>query len=136
MRIIILKRDQGERRVLELEFAPNSFILLSGHKNERQCEGTDGPFDQLNITPIISFLYRNEETGSAVEWEIECGPIQIYTRAAEREEGAEPHYAWPFILPRGMDWSQLAVNREGLPSAFFHGDYEHIFAVLKRWSDR
>lgn len=86
-----------------------------------------------NSTPAISFTY--ERNGVAADWDGELGPITIWKKSEKNgndgeHDPAQMHWLWPWATGRG-NWSQLAVNREGLPDAFVNGSYAYIFDVLK-----
>ena len=134
MRIISFKTDTGrEQKVLELEISANFFLLFSGRRKDPIPAHADGPNDQLAMSYITSFLYRNEETGIAVEWEPTTGPIQIFRRGGETDK---EHYAWPSIQQGSLDWSQAAVNRQSLPQAAIAVDVYYIKNILQSWSVR
>ena len=103
----------------------------------------DHPGEQSDVQPVVSFVYVDGDT--AAEWETKCGPIQIHKRArpqadtktVDRRDAKAGdiilHHIWPYAIFSPLAWSQLAVDREGLPRAFAEGRWEQIFQVLQRF---
>lgn len=83
---------------------------------------------------VISFFFDAGHQGA--EWEPKFGPIQLFTPCDSETEGALEHYFYDYIIPRPMAWSQMSVYIEGLKQAAVLGNYDHIFAVLRRWAER
>ena len=90
----------------------------------------------------VSFL-ADSGNGSAAEWEPRYGPIQIWTQCEEDWTGtcdlggtikSRSHWHFPFVQGYQMNWSQLAVDREGLKELLRDGNIDGIFNVLERWS--
>ena len=100
--------------------AEGCFLVLSCRKTEKNCN---------KVQPAVSFLYISGDV--AAEWEPTNGPIQIWYRGDDEE-----HYSFPRIRTPGLDLSQLAVEREGLPQMANSGNYEGVFCVLRTWADR
>ena len=101
---------------------PNAYIVISAVKSEKGN----------GVEKRMSFFYDNGMKGA--EWEPDYGPISIYNKCEKNDEGAMPHFFYEYYTGQG-NWSQLAVQREGLPDSFLAGDYPAIFAVLKSWSE-
>lgn len=101
----------------------NAYVVISGHK----AKTGNG------IKKCMSFFYDNGLVGA--EWEPDNGPITVIYKCRAEDEGSIPHWFYGFYTGQG-NWSQLAVEEEGLPSAFLDGDYKYIFAVLRCWSNR
>lgn len=78
----------------------------------------------------ISFLYDGGN-GIAAEWEPTYGPITTIYKCEGKDPDAIPHWFFDYCTGYG-NWSQCAVEDEGLPQAVINGDYEHVFSVLKR----
>lgn len=101
----------------------NAYVVISGHK----AETGNG------VKKCMSFFFDNGDVGA--EWEPDNGPITVIFKCKENDEGSQPHWFYDFYTGQG-NWSQLAVEEEGLPSAFLDGDYEYLFSVLREWSNR
>ena len=101
----------------------NAYVVISGHKSEKSGNGVSG---------CMSFFYDNGKIGA--EWEPDNGPIRVLYSCDKDHEEAMEHWFYDYCTGYG-NWSQLAVEEEGLPKAFLSGDYEHIFNVLRSWSD-
>ena len=119
------------KNILRAAYKPDEkrgcFILVSGHwRNE------DNPHDDLNLAAITSFVY--DAGDKATEWSpATCGPLHTFFRADATT--GKPHYIYPFIEDRPLEWSQMAVNNHDLPRAFVQGDYDYIFTILKNWTE-
>lgn len=98
----------------------NAYIVISSHKSEQTGNG---------VTQKISLLYATEDKGA--EWAPEHGPITVLTPCGADNTQAKKHWFYDYITGWG-DWSQLAVDREGLPEKFLAGDDAGIFEVLRR----
>lgn len=107
---------------------------------------------EYRSTPCITFTYQQD--GVAAEWDGDHGPIQLWFRYdgdptensdarqydgkwhidqdGGRTEIVFRHWLWPFATGLGH-WSQMAVEREGLPQAFVAGSYDEIFSTLQQW---
>lgn len=103
----------------------NAYLIISGVWRDK---------DREFVKPLMTFLYDGGRF--AAEWEPKYGPIQIWEKADELTEGTEEHYFYPFIKDVGLNWSQLAVNEEELPSKFVAGEYQGIFDSLRSWAER
>jgi len=121
--------NEYQKRVLKAEYKPGCFILLSFPK--RDLEETGG---ETRVKTTMSFLHDAGEY--ATEWEPEYGPIQVWHKCAEDAACAREHYYYDFTDSGPMNWSQLAVDENGLPAAAARGDFGYIFEVLKRWAKR
>lgn len=119
-----LQTETGKARFDRIECA---WLLISGHMRKDD----DYPTFKANI----SFLYDNEEIHVAAEWEPQHGPIQIWHRCEEDDEGAHEHYYYDYVNDGPLNWSQLAVDRAQLQSAFANGEYRYIYSVLKEWTE-
>jgi hypothetical protein len=115
-------------RVLKtkVEEIPGAWIFLSAYVKNRKESIT-----QLNTAATVSFVFYNGDI--AAEWEPNYGPIQLFERGEEGED-SRPHYVFPFVKNNLFAWSQMDVEREGLPEAFINGDYKYIFAILEGWT--
>ena len=118
-----------KERILKLEHKPNCFILISFPL--RDIEETNG---ETRVKTTMSFLYDAGEY--AAEWEPEYGPIQVWHKCQEDSLDARQHYYYDFTDSGAFNWSQLAVDKNGLPGAAARGDFDYIFNVLKRWAKR
>lgn len=98
--------------ILRATYSENCYIFVSG-----QWRTDDRPRDELNLKPIVSFVYDAGDI--AAEWAPGTyGPLTLFYKDAP------------------LSWSQLGVDEEGLPGAFVRGDYDHIFDVLRQWVER
>ena len=102
----------------------NAYVVISARKAERTGN---------KIAKCMSFFYANGNVGA--EWEPDHGPITVIYRCEKENEEAKPHWFYPYYTGLA-NWSQLAVEEEELPEAFLTGDYDHIFWVLEKWSER
>lgn len=130
-------------RILRTEYKPNCYVLVSFEKDKRALEMGD-----VRANPIMSFLYDAGEI--AAEWCPPHGPIQIWRKADKDTKykqptfdddatpdyiEPQPHYAYPFVIPRLAEWSQLSVERYQLADYAIEGNYQYIFNVLKTWTE-
>ena len=99
----------------------NAYVVISGYK----VDTSNG------VKKCMSFFFDNGDIG--VEWEPDYGPITKISKLNEGDDGAIPHWFYPYYGGNG-DWSQMAVNEEGLGLAFLDGDYKKLFAILKDWA--
>ena len=113
--------------IIEHEYKENCFILTSFVVKPDDYMGQ-------TATPTVSFLYRNEQY--AAEWEVQYGPIQMWEKAEEGEEGAKEHYVYPFIKNIHANWSQLGAERAGLKGFLQRSEFNAIFNALKHWAVR
>lgn len=122
--------NKYQKRVIKSKVCgiENAYILISGYEKER-----DDGFNFKTYDYHVSFLYDGGNV--ATEWEPRHGPIQVWYKAAEENDDKREHYFYDYVLDRNLDWSQLAVEREGLHFALLYGDTSHIFSVLKRWCE-
>lgn len=121
------------RHIIKSEFRERCFIYQSFGVREAS-------FGDQEVFPHVSFLADNGD-GSAAEWEPQYGPIQLWTECdeswrGEQNEKPRAHWHFPFVEDRLGDWSQLAVEREGLKGLLARGQVGAIFDVLLRWADR
>ena len=100
----------------------HAYVVISAYKEERNGNG---------VAKCMSFFYGGESIGA--EWEPEHGPITVLYKCPKEDKDAQPHWFYGYYTGQG-NWSQLAVEHEGLPAAFIEGDYAHIFSVLKDWA--
>lgn len=96
------------------------FLVLSFHLRKDH---------EPDVKYMMSYLFVGEEV--AAEWEPQHGPIQIWYKGDD-----EDHYVFDRVMKPGADWSQLAVDNEGLRETALRGDHAHVFRVLKDWADR
>ena len=78
------------------------------------------------------FFYNGDESA---EWEPDYGPITFIYKCEKDHEEAQKHWFYDYFTGMGS-WSQCAVDEEHLPQSFLAGDYEYLFAVLKKWAER
>jgi hypothetical protein len=109
----------------------NAYLFVSGRKNEDISNG---------VTPNITFFYADGDIGA--EWEPQYGPITIITKCEKDHFKDEPedsyqevkeHWYYEYCTGFG-NWSQLAVQEEGLHTALIAGNDEMIFSILKKWA--
>ena len=118
-------------RCIPFDGIKNAYIVISG----RKAETGNG------VQKCMSFFYDNGNIGA--EWEPDNGPITVIYSCKSEDGVCRPfnkltflsHWFYDFYTGQGS-WSKSAVKEEGLPSAFLEGNYEYIFSVLKKWSDR
>jgi len=111
------------------QFGEGAHVIYSASK--RDMEETQGDFRVKNH---FSFCFISGDY--AAEWEPQHGPIQIWHKCDKDAENAREHYVFEFTDSGGMNWSQMAVDREGLPQAANIGSWQYIFNVLKDWAER
>jgi hypothetical protein len=109
-------------KVIPFPGLENCYVVISGVKSNRTGNGCE---------KRMTFFYGDEEGGA--EWEPDYGPITRITPCSKDAEKAEPHFFYDYFTGNG-NWSQLAVEREGLAEMFLAGDYAGMFSVLKRWA--
>ena len=95
------------------------YLTLSCHKTN----------EANGVRPVVSFLCIVGNV--AAEWEPKNGPIQLWYRGEDEE-----HYTFPRIRTPSLDFSQLSVEREGLPQMVNAGNYAGVFEVLRTWTNR
>jgi len=120
--------NSNQKRVCKTKYKENCYVLVSAAK--RDMKETLGDF---RVKSNVSFLYDAGDV--ATEWEMEYGPIQIWNRCDEDDEGASEHYFYDYHNSPPLNWSQLAVDRCELPKAANSGDWDYIFEVLKDWTE-
>jgi hypothetical protein len=103
--------------------AEGCFLLLSCRETDKNGNG---------VLPAVSFLRVVGDV--AAEWEPTNGSISVFYRG--NAKNGEAHYAFPWVRTPGLDWSQLSVEREGLPGLANSGNYAGVFGVLRQWADR
>lgn len=118
--------NNKQRRVIKTKYKENCYLLASFPERERTGYG-------LQVKTQVSFLY--DAGNVAAEWEPEYGPIQIWHKCNENDEGAKEHYYYDFENSQPGNWSQLAVTNAELPLGANRGDWDYIFAVLRDWAD-
>ena len=101
----------------------NAYVVISG----RKADNSNG------VEKCMSFFYDHGNVGA--EWEPNYGPITIIYKCGKDDKESQEHWFYDYCTGYG-NWSQLAVEDEGLPEAFLNGDYGHLFAVLRFWSDK
>lgn len=99
----------------------NAFVVISFRNREHGNK----------VKTCLSFLYDGKH-GRAVEWEPEYGPITVLEQCKENHPDAVEHWFFPYYTGQA-NWSQIAVEREGLPELLKNGDYKGMFEVLKNW---
>lgn len=129
-------------RILRTQYKPNCYVLVSFQRNKQAFE-----MGEIKAEPTMSFLYDAGEI--AAEWCPPYGPIQIWRRAEEGKRyprptldsddepeyiDPQPHYAYPFVIPRLAEWSQLSVERYQLADYAIDGHYDYVFNILKDWA--
>ncbi len=121
--------NENQKRVGKARFEgiDNAWILVNGVLKKQ-----DEP-DRM-VKPYMSFLYHEEGSGIAIEWEPEYGPIQVWYECDGDCQIAKEHYFFDFVERRLGGWALGAVYQDHLPEAFARGDYRHIFAVLQGWA--
>lgn len=123
--------NKYQKRVTVFPFPviPNAYIILSfSRKSDERFAG------EVWIKTNLSFLFHNPDTHIAAEWEPEYGPIQVW-RESDAEHGKE-HYFFNYVEDTVLNWSQSAVDREGLKPHLLAGNYNYIFDVLAEWTRR
>ena len=109
-------------RCIPFDGIENAYVVISAGKKD----GGNG------VQKGMSFFFDNGGWVGA-EWEPDYGPITVLYKVKEDHEKATHHWFYGFTTGQG-NWSQCAVEEEGLPQAFLSGDYELLFAILKNWS--
>ena len=133
---IVLPFGEG-RHVVRSQYRERCFIYQS-------FGAIKNTLGESQIKPHVTFLADSGD-GFAAEWEPQYGPIQIWTKCAEDWSGESPlgskiesraHWHFPFVQDGTFDYSQMAVEEEGLPGMLSGGDLDGVFDVLQRWADR
>ena len=101
----------------------NAYVVISAFKSK----------NGNGLTKCMSFFFDHGDIGA--EWEPDNGPITVIYKCAEDNKDAQEHWFYDYCTGYG-NWSQLAVQDEGLHTAFLSGDYVYLFAVLQSWSNR
>jgi hypothetical protein len=109
------------------QFGEGAHVIYSAAKKEQ----TSG---EVRVKNNFSFCFINGDY--AAEWEPEYGPIQVWHKCDKDVENAKPHYIFEFTDSGGLNWSQMAVDKNELPQAANTGSWQYIFNVLKDWADR
>ncbi len=104
----------------------NCWLILSFSVGESK-------YHDLRTDPFITFFYDAGRRGA--EWEPKYGPIQVWSKADGPGENVRTHYFYEFVVNESFNWSQMAVEREGLKEALARCDIGHVFRVLKRWAE-
>lgn len=108
---------------------PNAYVLISVGEKEI------GETGHMIAEPLITYFYDGGKIGA--EWEPKYGPIQVWETPTEDYEGeVKDHYFYPKVQHKPLNWSQMAVNDSGIKDSLLHGFMEHVFSVLKEWTDR
>jgi hypothetical protein len=102
---------------------PGAYILVSARRRQD---------DPSFIKATMSFLFADGDY--AAEWEPEYGPIQKWHKCEKDAPDAKPHFFFDFTDNKPGEWSQTAVDSNGLKDAFLAGNYYHIFSVLQNWA--
>ena len=110
------------------QFGEGAHVIYSAAR--RDPKDTFGDFRVKNN---FSFCYIQGDW--AAEWEPEYGPIQVWHKCDELALNAVKHYIFDYTDSPGLNWSQLAVDENELPWNANHGNWQHIFNVLKRWAE-
>ena len=100
----------------------DAYVVISAYK----ADGGNG------LRKCMSFFYDNGDIGA--EWEPDFGPITKIYKCDKDDADAQPHWFYDYYTGNGH-WAQMAVEEEGLHTAFLNGEYERLFAVLKSWSE-
>ena len=128
---------ENGRHIIRSEAREGCFIYQSFGKRE------ESSFGDIVIAPHVSFL-ADSGKGSAAEWEPQYGPIIQWIECEEDWEGtgvfggpvkAHRHWHFPFVQDSTFNWSQNAIDREGLKPMLLSGDFDGIFDVLLRWAE-
>lgn len=113
-------------KVISVDGIENAYIVVSCRKSK------DDSLFGTQIKTNMSFMWANKDGGA--EWEPEYGPITVLTPCEKDHKDAQEHWYYPYYTGRD-GWSQTAVEECGLQESFLHGNYEHIFSVLKDWAN-
>lgn len=108
-------------KVIPFPGIENAYVVISGVKSERGngCEKR------------MTFFYGTDRSGA--DWEPDYGAITYYEPCSGDVPGAVAHWFWEYCTGSG-NWSQLAVDEEGLAGMFLEGDYVGLFGVLRKWA--
>lgn len=93
----------------------------------------ESKYHDLEVKPFVSFFYDAGRVGA--EWEPRYGPIQIWRKADSLTDETRTHYFYEFVHRDPLNWSQLAVDREGLKDSIVTSDLRQVFCVLKQWAE-
>lgn len=111
-------------KVIPFPDIEKAYIVISSRPTEDPDHGN-------GVEKCMSFLFDGGN-GVAVEWEPNYGPITIIRECNETDEGAVPHWFFPFYKGQS-DWTQLGVHRSMLPEYFIEGNYTSMFNAMKSW---
>ncbi len=108
-------------KAVQFIYKENCYLLLTARKTENR------------VKPFITFFYDAGDV--AAEWECTSGPIMRWYRCGADHPQAESHFFWDWHRPVLFPWSQLAVEREGLPNFFLEQNFDAIFNILRFWAE-
>ena len=120
----IFKHKGRGRNIMITEYREHCYMLVSFNYKEMNAFECN----PAQATPCVSFVYW-DGGNKTVEWGPPHGPISINTACGPDEEHTRED---PFIGTSTNDWSQLAVENNGLAE---HACYsmDGVFKVLKDW---
>jgi len=113
-----------QRKVIKATYKPNCYVLVSGSRLDPKNK-----FDEFDVVAHVTFLY--DAGNIAAEWEPEHGPVQLWDKCEEGDEGASEHYYFDYTNSPSLNCSYAVVEDYRLPQAFYRGDYDYIFKVLE-----
>jgi hypothetical protein len=123
------------RHLIRTEFKEGCFIYQSFGIRKSS-------FGDIELTAHVSFL-ADAGNGVAAEWEPQYGPIQVWKQCDSEWTGetvlgstvkAKSHWHFPFVEDNPGNWSQLAVDDEGLKQMLINGSVDGVFDALTRWA--
>ena len=112
-------------KAVRFVYKENCYLLLTACKTENQ--------EFFGVKPFITFFYDAGDV--ATEWECTSGPIMRWYRCDADHPQAKSHFFWDWHKPEPFSWSQLAVEREGLPDFFLEHNFDVIFNILRCWAE-
>jgi hypothetical protein len=119
-------------KVIPFPEIPDAYVVIS-------FVPTKDPRHGNGVVARMSFFVADDREMEGVEWEPESGPITRIHGVSDPENldkgPAMPHWYFKYYTGNA-DWSQLTVNREGLPELLLEGRYEMLFAKIKNWIER
>lgn len=136
-------------KVLPWPGIDRAYLCLSGKRKPKERFGefwygpnhvaieNKYPERETRTEPCITFLYDAGDV--CAEWDGALGPIQLWFKAkpehsSEWEKEPRDHWFYDKAFGDGA-WSQMAVDEAQLNEAFAQGQFDRIFAELKRWAD-
>lgn len=104
----------------------------------------DPKYGDERIKPFVSFI-SDGGNGICAEWEPQYGPIQIWRKCDKNWKGKtklenpispRKHWHYEYVEDNNCEWSQLAVDENGLKKMLGTGNLNGIKNVLLEWCEK